>query len=143
VGKRHFEQLLREDRPPPPLSFATPGSLPATQGQCSRDREPRWFLDSCILSSFFAAAFKSSVRALNLHEVPEFMLSALAYALLQQLLCARSAKPSQTDPQKSVNGEGQWSSGMRTPKRYEDKRRVILKSMTIKLQPDQLSLFAG
>jgi hypothetical protein len=37
-GKRHFEQALRVVRPPPALSFATPSSLPATQGQRSKDR---------------------------------------------------------------------------------------------------------
>jgi hypothetical protein len=30
---RHYEQALRADRPPPALSFATAGSLPATQGR--------------------------------------------------------------------------------------------------------------
>jgi len=33
VGTRHFEQALRADRPPQDLCFATPNSLPATQGQ--------------------------------------------------------------------------------------------------------------
>ena len=31
------EQAPRVDRPPPALCFATPGSLPATQGQRSKD----------------------------------------------------------------------------------------------------------
>ena len=34
---RHFEQALRVDRPPPSLCFATPCTLPATQGQRSKD----------------------------------------------------------------------------------------------------------
>jgi hypothetical protein len=32
-----FEQALRVDRPPSGLSYATPGSLPATQGQRWKD----------------------------------------------------------------------------------------------------------
>ena len=31
--RRHFEQAPRVDRPPLSLSYATPGPLPATQGQ--------------------------------------------------------------------------------------------------------------
>ena len=31
--RRHFEHAPRVDRPPSSLSYATPGSLPATQGQ--------------------------------------------------------------------------------------------------------------
>ena len=38
IASRAFEQALRADRPPPGLSFATTDSLPATQGQCSKDR---------------------------------------------------------------------------------------------------------
>jgi hypothetical protein len=34
------QQALRVDRPPPTLSFATPSSLPATQGQRCTDRKP-------------------------------------------------------------------------------------------------------
>jgi hypothetical protein len=37
VETRHFEQAPRVDRPPPDLCCATPGSLPATQGQRSAD----------------------------------------------------------------------------------------------------------
>jgi hypothetical protein len=37
TGTRHFEQALRVDRPPSALSFATQDSLPATQGQRSKD----------------------------------------------------------------------------------------------------------
>ena len=36
--RRHFEQAPRVDRPPSSLSYATPGSLPATQGQRSKDQ---------------------------------------------------------------------------------------------------------
>jgi hypothetical protein len=32
-AKRHFEQAPRVDRPPSALGYATPSSLPATQGQ--------------------------------------------------------------------------------------------------------------
>jgi hypothetical protein len=39
TGTRHFEQALRVDRPSSALSFATTGSLPATQGQRSEDRQ--------------------------------------------------------------------------------------------------------
>lgn len=39
TGMRHFEQALRVDMPPKPLSYATPDSLPATQGQRSKVRE--------------------------------------------------------------------------------------------------------
>ncbi len=35
MGRRHFEQALRVDRPPTALGFATTSSLPATQGQRS------------------------------------------------------------------------------------------------------------
>jgi hypothetical protein len=34
-----FEQALRVDRPPWPLGFATPRSLPATQEQRSKDQQ--------------------------------------------------------------------------------------------------------
>jgi hypothetical protein len=42
-GKRHFEQAPRVDRPPPTLSYATPGSLPATQGQRYANDERKHF----------------------------------------------------------------------------------------------------
>jgi len=38
---RHFEQALRVDRPSSAPSFAITSSLPATQGQRSKDRETR------------------------------------------------------------------------------------------------------
>jgi hypothetical protein len=36
--RRHFEQAPRVDRPQPALCSTTPGFLPATQGQRSKDR---------------------------------------------------------------------------------------------------------
>jgi hypothetical protein len=35
VEKRHFEHTPRVDRPPSALCYASPGPLPATQGECS------------------------------------------------------------------------------------------------------------
>ncbi len=46
TGTRHFEQALREDRPPSAFSVATPGTLPATQGQRSKGRQKTGITDT-------------------------------------------------------------------------------------------------
>jgi hypothetical protein len=56
MEKRYFEHTPRVDRPPPALCCATPASLPATQGQRSKDV-------SCLMGTCKAALRDRSQEA--------------------------------------------------------------------------------